>query len=109
MIIRTWRARAAANRAHLYPRHFAEVVLPRLEALPGFAGAYLLRRNLADEVEFVVQTQWDSHDAIARFAGPTPDVAVVDSAAEATLSAYDATVSHYDVLVSPATRAGQAT
>jgi len=104
MIIRTWRARAAADRAHLYPRHFADVVLPRLDALPGFAGAYLLRRDLGGEVEFVVHTQWDSRDAIARFAGPTPDVAVVDPAAEAMLSGYDATVSHYEVLLSPARR-----
>ena len=101
MILRSWRARAAADRAHLYPEHLVGAVLPRLRTLPGFLGAYLLRRVEGDEVEFVVQTLWASMAAVEQFAGPTPELAVVEPAARAALTSYDATVRHYDVLVSP--------
>ena len=101
MIVRVWRARAALHSAHLYPTHFTDAVLPRLLALPGFRGAYLLRRADDVGVEFVVQTLWDSMEAVERFAGPNPDVAVVDADARAVLVSFDSVVQHYDVAVSP--------
>jgi hypothetical protein len=98
MIVRTWRARTAPDQRHRYPRHFAEVVLPRLRSVPGFLGAQLLGRDAGGEVELVVQTRWASREAVERFAGPTWDVAVVDPDAEATLTAYDRTVTHHELL-----------
>ena len=100
MIVRTWRARAAADERERYPRHFAAVVLPRLREVPGFLGALLLGRDADGGVEFVVQSRWASREAVARFGGATPDVAVVDPDAEATLTAYDHTVTHHELLVS---------
>jgi len=108
VIMRMWRARAAMDKSQLYPTHFAEVVLPRLRQIPGFLGAYLLRREAGGEVEFVVATQWATHEAIARFAGPDPTAAVVDADAEAMLSTFDAAVSHHDVLLSPAEHSSRA-
>jgi heme-degrading monooxygenase HmoA len=99
MIVRVWRCRALASRADVYPRHLADAVLPRLRALPGFRGAKLLRRTVGDETEFVVETFWDSMDAIERFAGSTPDVAVVEPEARSALVAFDTTVRHYDVVL----------
>jgi heme-degrading monooxygenase HmoA len=101
MIARVWRARASVQLAHQYTKHFNEAVLPRLRALPGFRGAYLLQRADAAGVELVVQTLWDSMDAVKRFAGPEPDVAVVDEEARAVLISFDAFVHHYDVVVNP--------
>lgn len=102
MIVRTWRARTTTDRAYLYPMHFTEEVLPRLRALDGFEGAYLLRRDEThDHVEFLVQTLWESMEAVRRFAGATPDVAVVDVDAEAMLTSFDAHVAHYEILVAP--------
>jgi heme-degrading monooxygenase HmoA len=98
MIVRSWRGRAAVDRAHVYPQHLVDVVLPKLTALPGFSGATLLRRPDGQEVEFVVQTYWESMQAIAQFAGPRPDVAVVEPAARAALSSFDRTVLHYEVV-----------
>jgi heme-degrading monooxygenase HmoA len=98
MIARTWRGRANAAQAHLYSEHFSEAVLPRLRALTGFVGASLLRRADGDEVEYIVLTYWDSMEAVARFAGPTPDVAVVDAEARAALISFDEQVLHYDVV-----------
>ena len=100
MIVRVWRARAELDRAHLYAAHFIEAVRPRLAALPGCRGAYLLRRVDGAGVEFVVQTLWDSMDAVEQFAGATPDVAVVDDEARAVLTSFDSNVKHYEVLSS---------
>jgi hypothetical protein len=49
-------------------------------------------------VEFVVQTYWESMQAIAQFAGPNPEVAVVEPAARAALSSFDHIVLHYEVV-----------
>jgi heme-degrading monooxygenase HmoA len=68
MIAHVWRARAAAQFAPLYIAHFNDEVLPRLKALPGYRGAYLLERSSDGEVDFTVQTLWDSMDAIKGFA-----------------------------------------
>jgi hypothetical protein len=99
MIQRSWRARAAAARADEYPAHLQHTVLPSLRALPGFRGFVLLRRPLGGEIEYVVQTYWESMQAIAAFAGPSLDVAVVEPAAVAALVSYDATVQHHEILV----------
>lgn len=96
MIVRTWRGRAAADHADAYQRHLVDSVVPKLKALPGFWGATLLRRADGNEIEFVVQTEWESMAAIEGFAGPTPEVAVVDPEARAVLVSFDAIVVHYD-------------
>ena len=101
MIARVWRARAALHSAHLYQAHFSDAVLPRLLALPGFRGAYLLRHADDAGVEFVVQTLWDSMEAVERFAGSNPDVAVVDAEARSVLVSFDSVVQHFEVVVSP--------
>jgi heme-degrading monooxygenase HmoA len=101
MIVRTWRASADPDRRKLYPMHFTAAVLPKLRGVPGFLGAYLLEREVDTEIEFVVQTLWESWEAVGRFAGARPEVAVVDAEASAVLRRYDATVAHYAVLVAP--------
>ena len=40
----------------------------------------------------------DSLDAVKQFAGPEPDVAVVEPAAKALLSTFDDTVRHFEVV-----------
>jgi heme-degrading monooxygenase HmoA len=99
MIIRTWRGSAAKNRRDDYPHHFQIMVLPELQALSGFRGAMLLRRERAEGVEFLVLTEWESLDAIKVFAGEHHERAVVDPTAKAMLESYDDTVTEYEVLV----------
>jgi heme-degrading monooxygenase HmoA len=98
MIVRLWRGRTAVDRAEIYVQHLFDAVLPTLEALPGFRGVTVLRRLDGQEVEFVVQTHWESMEAIKRFAGQKPEMAVVEPAARAVLSSFDATVLHYEVV-----------
>ncbi len=101
MILRIWRAYADASSADEYPRHLLDKVRPELERIAGFDGLFLVTRQHGDEVEYVVQTLWDSMEAIRTFAGPHPERAVVEPAAAALLLRFDTTVDHYEVLSAP--------
>ncbi|MBS0517373.1 MAG: hypothetical protein JSR90_01705 [Proteobacteria bacterium] len=68
-----------------------------MRALPGHRGAWLLRRDLDGQVEFLVLTLWDSLDAIRAFAGGDLSVAVVEPEGRAALETFDDFASHYDV------------
>lgn len=98
MIIREWRGRTEAARADDYPKHFRTVVVPELQRVPGFLGAYLTRHQTGGLLEFVVITRWESMDAIRAFAGSAPEKAVVEPGAVAALTSYDPTVRHYEVI-----------
>ena len=101
MIARIWRARATGPGAAAYRHHFTGAVLPELEAIAGFRGAYLLFERGGDGVGIQVVSLWDSMEAVTRFAGADPTAAVVEPAAQAVLTAYDRTVSHHEVVVAP--------
>jgi heme-degrading monooxygenase HmoA len=101
MIVRSWAGYAAPASSEAYPRHLLDTVRPKLEALPGFRGLYLLRRRDADLVEFRVLTLWDSMNAIRAFAGASPERAVVEPEARAVLVRFDPEVVHYEVLAAP--------
>jgi hypothetical protein len=65
-----------------------------LRRLPGFDGAYLLRRDLGGDgtVELTAHTFWQSPDAIRAFAGEDVTAAVVEPEAQAMLLDFDRTV-----------------
>jgi heme-degrading monooxygenase HmoA len=98
MILREWRARASPSNADAYPRHFREKVVPELRKVPGFVGAHLSRRDLGDQIEFLVLTRWQSMDAIRGFAGADTDKAVVGPGAITALVEFDSAVHHYVVI-----------
>jgi hypothetical protein len=104
MILRVWRAYADASTADRYPRHLLDKVRPELERIAGFRGLFLVEKRHGTEVEYVVQTLWDSMEAIRTFAGPRPEMAVVEPAAAAMLLRFDEIVDHYEVLAAPAVR-----
>lgn len=98
MFIREWRGRAKQTEAVKYPEYFRNVVIRELREAPGFQGGYLSRREVGDQVEFLVLTRWKSMDAIREFTGSAAEHAVIDPGAMATLVAYDHSVRHYEVL-----------
>jgi heme-degrading monooxygenase HmoA len=102
VIVRAWRATATDDGADAYRAHFSRSVLPELQRIDGFQGAYLLRRDHDGSVELQVLTLWDSLDAIGRFAGADLEAAVVEPAARAALTTYDTTVTHHTVVVDAA-------
>ena len=99
MIVRTWRGETTASHADHYLQHFNENVLPQLKEIAGYRGAYVLRREPGDRVEFLVMTMWESMAAIRKFAGDKPDQAVVEPEARAVLADFDLTVKHYELVV----------
>jgi heme-degrading monooxygenase HmoA len=98
MIARLWRGVALASKADAYATHFTTTVAPHLKHIAGHQGACLLRRDVAGEVEFLAVTLWDSLETIKQFAGPDPEVAIVEPEGRAALSEFDSFARHYDVL-----------
>jgi heme-degrading monooxygenase HmoA len=98
MIMRMWKARTTASRADDYIQHATKVVFPKVNAIEGHRGAYLLRRETQGDVELVVLTLWDSMEAIRRFAGPEPNKALVEPEARAVLTSFDEYVTHFVVV-----------
>lgn len=97
MIARTWRGTATIANADAYGDHFTTKVAPHLTDIAGQQGAYLLRREVGGQVEFLAVTLWDSIETIKHFAGPNPDVAIVEPEGRAALSAFDDFAIHYEV------------
>jgi hypothetical protein len=99
LTVRTWSATADAEGAGNYSRYFTGTLLPELRKLPGFEGAYLLRRDLDGNgtVELTAHTFWASPAAIRAFAGDDITVAIVEPEARAMLLDFDRTATHRSV------------
>jgi len=98
MIARTWRGVAAAATADAYQRHFTAEIVPNLRRLAGHKGAWLLRRETGEGVEFVAVTLWDSLESVKRFSGADPDAAHIEPAGRAALVDFDTFARHYAVV-----------
>jgi hypothetical protein len=103
MISRVWHGWTSREHADAYERLLLTTILPGIDArLPaGYRGAWLYRRDLGDEIEFVTTMHFDSLDAVRAFAGDDYETAVVPPAARALLSRFDARSAHYDVVRTP--------
>jgi heme-degrading monooxygenase HmoA len=99
MIARMWRGSAIRERADDYVKHLQQSVVSELRQIDGFRGIYLLQRESSDGVEFVVLTLWESMDAIRKFAGENPEVAVVAPTARVLFREYDAKVKHFEIVL----------
>jgi heme-degrading monooxygenase HmoA len=101
MIGRVWRGWTTAELAPRYVAHLRDETFPALAGIDGHDGAYALRRESDDEVEFVVLTLWRSLDAVRAFAGDDYEVAVVLPDARRLLVRFDERSAHYDTVVTP--------
>lgn len=99
MIARRWTARATADGARAYVGFFERELVPQLDGIAGHLGALVTTRAAEGAVEIAVLTFWESMEAIARFAGATPDQAVVEPEARAVLLSFDDRVTHEVVAV----------
>ena len=99
LLVRSWSARATADGAAAYRRHFETDVLPSLAAIPGQRGALLLARSTGAGRELEVLSFWESMEAMRAFAGSDVTTAVVAPEARAALSDYDREVKIFEVLV----------
>lgn len=65
--------------------------------ISGYRGIQLLRRPLAQEVEFVVLSWFDTLDALRAFAGEDYEAAVIPNEARPLLARFDERAQHYEV------------
>ena len=100
MVARLWRgwAKNAAD-ADAYEELLQARILPELRGVDGHRGAYVLRRDVEDGVEFVVMTLFDSMDAVREFAGEDHSVANISPEARTLLSDFEEKAAHYEMVV----------
>jgi heme-degrading monooxygenase HmoA len=101
MIGRLWHGRTTKGNAGAYQGLLVNEVLPGIDRIDGFRGAYLLRRDVPEGVEFVTLTLFDSMDAVRAFAGEEYTKAVVPPEARKLLDRFDERSEHYEVVLAP--------
>jgi heme-degrading monooxygenase HmoA len=97
MISRHWKGVAKREEAEHYVAHLKRDTFPKLASLPGFVRASILRREVANGIEFQVVSVWDSLHAIEAFAGVDAEAAVVPAVAQAMMVEFDRRAAHYEV------------
>jgi heme-degrading monooxygenase HmoA len=98
MISRHWKGIARPEEADNYIEHLRRDTFPQLSGIHGFVGASILKRQVDRGVEFLIVTIWESMEAIERFAGETPDAAVVPPSVQDMMVEYDRKVLHYEIV-----------
>ena len=101
MIGRFWRGRTTTGNAAAYADLLRTTVLPGIDRIAGYRGAYLFRRHTEDGVEFVTLTLFESIEAVKAFAGEDYETAVILPAAHELLAEHDPTARHYEVVLAP--------
>ena len=101
MIARVWHGWTKPENANTYENLLRDDMFPSIRRIEGSHGAYLLRRPVDEEVEFVTITLFASLDAVRRFAGSDYETAVLHPQAHALLTRYDAKSAHYEICITP--------
>lgn len=99
MIARHWKGIAKSERAGAYIEHLLRETIPELKKIVGFHEASVLTRPVAEGIEFLVITSWESMDAIRQFAGNNTDQAVVPDKVRDMMIAFDEIVVHYELVL----------
>lgn len=99
MICRMWRGRVPAPKADEYVRYVERTGVSAHRQTPGNLGSMILTRVMGDVAEIRVVSFWESLDAIRRFAGERPEVAVYFPEDEKYLLELEPEVLHCDVPV----------
>jgi heme-degrading monooxygenase HmoA len=97
MIARIWKGAVRSRDGDSYADYMRETGIAGYVQTPGNRGAWMLRRDLDDRVEFVMFTLWDSIDAVKAFAGPDYETAVFYPEDDRFLVERNLTATHYDV------------
>ena len=97
VIIRSWRATNLQERDTEYKDAVERTVLQHLAAMAGYLGTLWLRREVADQFEYLVLTCWDSMETVRSFAGEDPSHAWVPEEIRAALEEAGATSDHFEL------------
>jgi hypothetical protein len=90
-----------AEDADDYEKLLQDVVCPRLQAINGYVGGYVLRDGSKHETEFVTVNLFESLDAVKAFAGPDYDVPIFEPEVRRLLSKVEPAVHLYNVKEAP--------
>jgi len=101
MIARLWHGWTTRENAGAYETLLRTKILPGIHRVSGYQGAYLLRRDVPEGVEFVTLTLFASMAAVRVFAGADYEVAVVPPEARRLLARLDERSLHYEVVMGP--------
>jgi antibiotic biosynthesis monooxygenase (ABM) superfamily enzyme len=103
VIARIWRGWTTPENAGTYERIVSGEVLPSIAErdLPGYHGAYLLRREADGEVEFATIMLFETIENVRSFAGTDYERAYVPDRARAVLVHFDERSAHYETLLKP--------
>ncbi len=97
MIARYWRGRVRARDAASYVDYVRRTGIAGQRGTPGNVGSMMLVRGEGDETEVAVLSLWESFEAIRRFAGEDPEVAVFYPEDDQYLTGRDLFAQHFDV------------
>jgi len=100
MIARQWHGWTSKGNGDAYEKLFRARGMNSRQ-VEGRNGAYLLRRDCGDEVEFTVLSFWTSMDAIRAAQGDDFEAASIIPGAENLLSRYDRNCVHFKVADEP--------
>jgi heme-degrading monooxygenase HmoA len=98
MIARVWRGAVAAEDSEAYAEYMRQTGLPGYAEASGNRGAWMLRRNVGERVEFVMLSLWDSLEAVTTFAGAEYERAVFYPEDERFLIERDEAARHFEVV-----------
>jgi heme-degrading monooxygenase HmoA len=97
MIARLWRGWTAPEDADAYVDYLNRTGIPAYVGTPGNRGAWILRRQVDERIEFVTLSFWDSMDSVRAFAGDDPERAVFYPEDERFLVNRELTVHHFEL------------
>jgi hypothetical protein len=97
LIARHWRGWTLVDNADAYEQLLRETVLPGLQAIAGYNGGYVLRKDGTQEAEFVVINFFESLEAVKKFAGNDYTAAVFEPEAKTLLTRIEPDAMHYEV------------
>jgi heme-degrading monooxygenase HmoA len=96
-IMRVWRGWTRTSDATAYQQYMVSVAQPAYEAVEGNRGVHMTRRDVGDNTEFCMVTFWESWEAVRRFAGDEPELAVFYAEDDRYLVDRELSVAHYEV------------
>ena len=101
MISRIWHGYTTKDNADKYQDLLQNEIFVGIENrnIKGYKGIQLLRRELADETEFITIMWFEALENVIDFAGQDYNKAVVPPTAQRVLKRYDHTSQHYTVQI----------
>ena len=101
MIGRLWTGRCTPENAEAYETLLITKIIPELDQAEGCLGAYVMRRQDDQDIEFAVLHLFESLAAVKAFAGDNYQAAAVPGEARALLASFDPVAQHFDVRAAP--------